>query len=225
MSKPDSSNKTGPSVLLTGFGPFPDMAVNASARYVNALEKLGRRNRTDARINHAILPTQWVKAPKAVSRMRRRFVPDIILHFGVSKQARGIIIEQVARNFCDQSKDAVGAMPENNFVIAGAPFEMKSTLPIKQITSTLTCEEIPFELSQDAGSYLCNAVLYHSVPACIKKSPADTTEDKVITGFIHLPSDLGKPQCPLTWRKALTAGRIILNACYFALKDRPSQPL
>jgi len=197
---------------LTGFGPFPGLDANASTRFVKSLAGLAARRFTAQFIHHAILPTQWAGAPLELSKLKTRFQPDVVLHFGVSKHAKGMVLEQVARNICGCSQDACGVVPESSHIAAGAPDELRATYPAQEIHATLSRAAIPVELSQDAGSYLCNAILYDSLLEDTERTKGAHPSSAMI-GFIHLPVNLGHPDCFLSWRMALKAGLDIVNVC------------
>ena len=60
-------------------------------------------------------------------------------------------------------------------------------------------------LSEDAGGYLCNAVLYASLCACAAPGTR--------AGFIHLPVDLSGSAGGLTPAAAVEGGLVIIRAC------------
>ena len=62
---------------------------------------------------------------------------------------------------------------------------------------------MPVSLSNDAGGYLCNAVLYHALHAI------GSAGHPCRAGFIHLPVDLSQP--PLTFDDAIAGALEIIR--------------
>ena len=201
-------------ILLTGFGPFPGGEVNASAELVRRLAGAMRRRFADCRVATAVLPTEWEKAPARLAELFARHEPDIVLHFGVSDRAEGFEIETRARNACVLLPDAVGAMPLSGKIDERGPQFHRATVPAKAIVRRLQALGIPAAVSDDAGAYLCNSVLYRSV--------ALGRAAGCISGFVHIPTGLAgagpqrrepKPGCPMDWASALRGGVGIVAVC------------
>jgi pyroglutamyl-peptidase len=209
-----------PVILLTGFGPFPGVPDNATAALVPRLAKAARDLFPDYDIIAEILPTEWVAAPQKVGDLLARPGTVLALHFGVSRQAEGFQIELVGRNRCKAVADAAGHMPAGDCLLDDGPAELACTLPVERIVQRLTQLGVPVRTSTDAGGFLCNALLYHSLGA------ADTLEKPHLVGFVHLPADLtghgadGKrphPSCRLDMRGAISGGLEVIAACLESL--------
>ena len=202
-------------VLMTGFGPFPGVPVNATMRLVPELAQAAARQFAGARIAVEVLATEWAAAPRQLDQLLAEIAPDLVLHFGVSSRARGLEIESRARNACMPSPDAAGALPPGAAVRDGGPAFMAASLPVQHIVTRLRRLGIPAFVSRDAGGYLCNATLYHSL-GCARNAPSRRV------GFIHIPAMLGGPggasrgrvgSRRLTWEQAHAGGLEILAAC------------
>ena len=202
-------------VLITGFGPFPGVPVNATMRLVPELAAAGARAFAGVRIATAVLATEWAAAPRALDRVVGEIAPDLVLHFGVSSRARGFEVESRASNLCAQMADAAGVLPPGVTLREGGAEHMGASLPVQHIVARLRRRGIPAFVSRDAGGYLCNATLYHSL-ACAQAA----TGRRV--GFIHIPATLVRPgaanrgrvgACRLTWEQARDGGLEILAAC------------
>lgn len=201
-------------VLLTGFGPFPGVPVNATMRLVPLLADAAKDAFPGVRIDAMLLATDWHDAPRRLHAAYADGRPDLVVHFGVSSRARGFEIECRARNACQASPDAAGALPPGPHVMPEAQEFAPATLPVRHVVQRLRHRQIPAFASWDAGAYLCNSVLYHSLMAH-RADPA------VRVGFVHLPATLVKPggpnrgrsgACPLTWAQALAGGLEIIAA-------------
>src|SRR5262245_8728773 len=72
------------SVIITGFGPFPGVPVNATMRLVPELVQAARQALPGVRVTSAILATEWATAPMRLDALITEADPDLIVHFGVS---------------------------------------------------------------------------------------------------------------------------------------------
>ncbi len=187
-------------VLLTGFGPFPGIPVNASADLVRRVVRAARRRHPAVRFAIAVLPTQWTRAQNRIEALHRRHRPALALHFGVASGTDSIRLEAEARNFCRMSIDAAGEHPLAPVLCADGPSERHATIDISAITDALREGGWPTSISHDAGGYLCNAVLYHSLAAA-------ESRDHCQVGFVHIPADLSNSALDAT---ALTAAAITI---------------
>lgn len=200
-----------PTVLLTGFGPFPGVPINATGVLIPRI--LSRLRRLDPSVgaSSAILPTEWKRGPTRAAALIDRLAPDVVIHFGVSASARGFVIERRASNVCLPYPDAAGQMPAGP--ISGDIEFLEARWPSQQIVSRLVRDQFPVATSDDAGGYLCNAVLYATL-----SRPADPT----IAGFVHLPSALAgygpdgrdaTPASPLTQAEAIAGILAVIEVC------------
>ena len=213
-----------PTILLTGFGPFPGVPDNARARRGPRRAKAARDLFPAYDVVAEILPTEWVAAPQKVGDLLARPGTVLALHFGVSWQAEGFQIELVGRNRCTAIADAAGHLPAADCLLDDGPAELACTLPVERIVQRLTQLGVPVRTSTDAGGFLCNALLYRSLGA------ADTLEKPHLVGFVHLPADLvghgpdgqaPHPDCRLDWRGAMTGSVEIIAACLEGLDCEP----
>jgi pyroglutamyl-peptidase len=202
-------------VLITGFGPFPAVPVNATMRLVPEIAEAGSRLLPGLRIATAILATEWQAAPQRLDRLLAEVRPDLVLHFGVSGRARGFEVETRACNRCAASPDASGALPPAGIIRQGGAVHLAAGLPVPYLVARLRRRGIRAFVSRDAGDYLCNATLYHSL-ALARGVPGRRV------GFIHVPATLARPggdnrgrsgTCPLTWEQAIAGGVEILAGC------------
>jgi pyroglutamyl-peptidase len=191
------------SILLTGFGAFPGIPDNATARLVPVLAGAARTAFPDHCVHAEILKTEWADAPARVEQLLAEHRPDLALHFGVARDARGFRIERCARNTCHATVDAMERLPPARHVLAGGADTHAVGIPADAIVRHLKDEGYPAAASDDAGGYLCNAVLYHS----LHHGRAHGTR----AGFVHLPADLSGP--PLPFADALSGSLEILKVC------------
>ena len=200
-------------VLLTGFGAFPGIADNVTARLVAELAQQARAKFPAFEFEAEILPTVWQTAPRRAIALCDHHNPVLVLHFGVAKSASGFRIETQARNACQLTPDAHGAIPASNTISPSGPELRPATIPTRDIVSRLQQQKLPAQLSDDAGGYLCNAVLYHSLSA------AETAANGgPATGFIHIPHEF----CDggLSYEAALSGALEIIAVCISSLAPK-----
>jgi pyroglutamyl-peptidase len=176
-------------VLITGFGPFPGVPVNASMPLLAELAARAPRLFPGVHLTAAVIATEWLAAPQRLERLLAESRPDVALHFGVSPRARGFELELRARNACCAVPDASGALPLGDKCDADCAEHLPVSLPVRYIVQRLRRLGIPAFLSRDAGAYLCNAALYHSLRLA-RAAPGRRV------GFIHIPAALARPGGP-----------------------------
>ncbi len=203
-------------ILLTGFGPFPGVTENASERFVAKLAHLAARRFSAQRVVARILPTEWERAPARLQTLYERERPKLVLHFGVSPNATCYVIETVAHNACKVAEDAAGAFPKADVVVQGGPISLNAKLPAEDIKERLAAIKVPAIVSEDAGAYLCNTILYRSLLY------ADQIEQPDAVGFFHIPqviqpallkSRSDPKEMRFDWGTALIGGLEIIRTC------------
>jgi pyroglutamyl-peptidase len=209
------AERARPLILLTGFGPFPGVPDNATARLIPRLAKAARELFPAYDVAAEILPTEWTATPQKLAELIARPGTVLALHFGVSHHVEGFQLELVGRNRCKPIADAAGRMPAADCLLDDGPAELASTLPVARIVQRLTQLGVPVRTSTDAGGYLCNALLYHSLGA------AGPLAKPHLVGFVHLPVDLPdrnpEPGCRLDMRGAIAGGLEIIAECLDAM--------
>jgi pyroglutamyl-peptidase len=207
-------------VLITGFGPFPGVPVNATMELLPRLARLAPICFPDVRFTFEVLPTEWAAGPHRLHLLLQEVAPDLALHFGVSPRARGFEVEQRARNARAVTPDASGALPAGAAVCVG-PEYLPASLPVRHIVARLRRLGIAAFVSRDAGTYLCNAALYHSLLSA-KDLAKDLAGADRRVGFVHIPAALARKGgdnrgrlggCPLTWEQALAGALEVLATC------------
>jgi pyroglutamyl-peptidase len=204
-------------IVLTGFGPFPGVADNATATLVPCLAAAARELYPQHEVISEILPTEWNRAPARLRALLAEGNVALMLHFGVVQDATGFRLERVGRNIQAPRQDAAGELPASACVIDDGPAELTSTWPAERIAARLSRLGLPCVTSDNAGAYLCNALLYHSLAA------ANETPHPHVAGFVHVPSALighggadsreRHPPCGLDLQMAVAGGLEIIATC------------
>ncbi|MGH8159031.1 MAG: pyroglutamyl-peptidase I [Rhodanobacter sp.] len=167
-----------PRILLTGFDPFGGESINPSWEAVHALhgKRIGGH-----RISALQLPTEFAGSLRALKVAMRELTPAIVLGIGQAGGRQQLSIERVAINLQDaRIPDNAGAQPVDEPVIAGGPAAYFSTLPIKAMLAALHAQGLPAEISNSAGTYVCNHIAYAMLHLAAKRRG-------VRAGFIHIP--------------------------------------
>lgn len=169
---------TLPRILLTGFDPFGGETVNPSWEAVRALH--GRRI-AGHRVVVRQLPTEFARSLVVLKAALREVRPAIVLGVGQAGGRSRLSIERVAINVADaRIADNAGAQPIDVPVVADGPAAYFSTLPIKAMLTALHAAGLPAEISNTAGTYVCNHVAYAMAHFTARQRG-------VRSGFIHIP--------------------------------------
>lgn len=165
-------------LLITGFEPFWGETVNSSWEVVKRLpDFLG-----GSIIVKECLPTSFVDAQYKILNAIHRHNPDVIISIGQSGGRFAVSFERVALNIADARKpDNKGFQPVDLKVYEKGPAAYFSTLPIKQMQNAVLNSGIPAEISNSAGTFVCNSVMYTALHI------SATENRKILAGFIHLP--------------------------------------
>jgi pyroglutamyl-peptidase len=164
--------------LVTGFEAFGGDTVNASLiavmrlpAHIGALE-----------IATAALPTSFARAADLLKAAIARIEPDLVLCVGEAGERAVLSVESVAINLCSaRIADNDGALPVETAVIAGGPAAYFATLPVGAIAHALGAAGLPAEISNSAGTYVCNQVFYR-----LMHQTADAGH-RWLAGFMHVP--------------------------------------
>ncbi|MBH1963903.1 MAG: pyroglutamyl-peptidase I [Comamonadaceae bacterium] len=169
------------SVLVTGFDSFGGNTVNAS--WLIAQQLHGSRI-AGHRLISAQLPTVFSQSATDLYALMREHCPALVICLGLSESTRSISIERIAINVDDaRIADNAGRQPIDEPVVLGAPAAYFSLLPIKAMRAAINAKGIPAEISQSAGTFVCNHVFF-------KLMHLLATDDQfkgVRGGFMHVP--------------------------------------
>lgn len=167
-------------ILLTGYNPYAN-APEYNPTGVLARELNGRRI-GGARVRGVQIPVAVEDAGPVLHRLLDRVRPDAALAMGVAPRRPVINVERVAVNVLDFSvPDNRGRRYRDRPIRPGGPAAYLSTLPVRKILAAIRKQRIPAELSDTAGTYLCNFAMYTLLDGFATRGldgPA---------GFIHVP--------------------------------------
>jgi pyroglutamyl-peptidase len=167
-----------PTVLLTGFEPFDDEPTNPSWEAVRALQgvRIGGH-----RIETRCLPVVFGDANRQLRKAIAETKPVLVVCVGQAGGRAQLSLERVAINVDDARRpDNAGHAPVDAPIVADGPAAYFSSLPIKRLRQALQRAGIPAEVSQTAGTYVCNHVFYGLMHALRGKR-------RLRGGFVHIP--------------------------------------
>lgn len=174
------SDKAENVILVTGFEPFAQHAVNPSEQIALELdgEIIG-----DCQVNGKVLPVVFGEAGDILIQTIEELNPRLVICLGLAADREGISVERLAVNLDDASiPDNKGNQPVDQKIIAEGETVYWSTLPVKEMVNALKKQGVTASLSMSAGNFVCNHVFYRLME-CLKGSP------QVKGGFIHLPEN------------------------------------
>ena len=184
----------GMNILVTAFDAFGGDTRNISQEVIECLpNSIGT-----CQIHKLIVPTVFGESGDRVISAMDQFHPDIVLCLGQARDISTIELERIAINLMDaRIPDNAGYQPDEVPVIANAPAAYFSTLPVKKMMSVIQADHIPVSISNSAGTYVCNQLLYRVLHHATIKMP------HVRACFIHLPAPTEDGISPIT-RKQMT---------------------
>ncbi|MDP3809937.1 MAG: pyroglutamyl-peptidase I [Hydrogenophaga sp.] len=180
-------------ILLTGFDAFGGATLNPSWLAVKALH--GRQV-----LGHTVvaaqLPTVFDASLHELSALLKQHRPELVICVGQAGGRSALSLERVAINVNDAPiADNAGVQPVDTAVKQGAPAAYFISLPIKAMLAALQAQEIPAEVSQTAGTFVCNHVFYGLMHLLATRRDLKHTRG----GFVHVPwlPEQGTPSMPL----------------------------
>lgn len=165
-------------VLVTGFEPFGGEKINPALEAVKMLKD----EISGVEIVKLELPTVFVKSKEILEKALEKERPNIVVCVGQAGGRDKISVERVAINVDDAGiPDNDGNHPIDKTIFEDGPAAYFSTLPIKEIVNRLKENKIPVEISNSAGTYVCNHIMYSLLYNIDKKYL------NIKGGFIHIP--------------------------------------
>ncbi|WP_413740139.1 pyroglutamyl-peptidase I [Sodalis sp. RH14] len=145
-------------VLLTGFEPFGGEQINPSWEVV---KQFHQRRLGDATVIACQLPCVYGRSVHMLNDLIDRHRPALILAVGQAGGRARLSVERVAINIDDaRIADNLGQKPIDEPIINGGPAAYFATVPIKAMVQAMRDAGVPAEVSQSAGTYVCNHVMY-----------------------------------------------------------------
>ncbi|WP_448206461.1 pyroglutamyl-peptidase I family protein [Azospirillum sp. sgz302134] len=162
-------------ILLTGFQPFGDNAVNPTALLMERLAG-------EPGIVTAVLPVEYDACAEAFAALLEQHQPVAALCFGLAVRTDYIQIERLAWNRDESGQpDNAGVVREDAPIVPDGPTAYGSALPIPMLMRELAIAGLPVTFSDFAGGFVCNHLFYRA------RHLIETQGLDLPMGFIHLP--------------------------------------
>lgn len=165
-------------LLLTAFDPFGGDAVNPALEAVKLVaDKIGRFE-----IVKLEVPTVFRKSIERVAQAIEEEKPDAVLCIGQAGGRFEITPERVAINIDDaRIKDNEGNQPIDVKIFEDGENAYFTTLPIKAMVEAIREANLPSAVSNTAGTFVCNHLMYGVLYTLAKNYP------NIKGGFTHVP--------------------------------------
>jgi pyroglutamyl-peptidase len=175
---PKARPSPGEVALVTGFEPFGGDTTNPSWDICTQLpgEIAGMRVET------LRVPCEFRHSIEVIAQAIERHHPTLVICLGLAGGRNHLGVERVAINVDDaRIPDNAGAQPLDELIAPNGPPAYFATLPVKAMVAAIRAAGVPAEISNSAGTYVCNHVMYgvlHYLAASGQRARA---------GFIHVP--------------------------------------
>ena len=178
-------------IIVTGFDPFGGETINPSIECVKALPEI-----EGVELIRLELPTVFKESAKRLNEVINDVKPDAVLSVGQAGGRAGITMERIAINVDDaRIPDNISQQPIDETIQSEGEAAYFSTLPIKRIVKAIREAGISAEVSNSAGTFVCNHIMYQALFAATK------SDKPFKAGFMHIPfipeQTTDKPSLPL----------------------------
>lgn len=178
-------------IIVTGFDPFGGETINPSIECVKALPEI-----EGVELIRLELPTVFKESAKRLNEVINDVKPDAVLSVGQAGGRPGITMERIAINVNDaRIPDNISQQPIDETIQTEGEAAYFTTLPIKRIVKAIREAGISAEVSNSAGTFVCNHIMYQSLFAATK------ADKPFKAGFMHIPfipeQTTDKPSLPL----------------------------
>ena len=165
-------------VLVTGFDPFGGESINPAWEAVKVIKD----EIAGAEVVKMQIPTVVGKSIAKIYDKMKEINPDIVIAVGQAGGRFGVTPERVAINVTDaRIPDNEGNQPIDEPIFADGDAAYFSNLPVKAMVQAIKDAGYPSVLSNTAGTYICNHVMYGILYYIQKEFP------NARGGFIHVP--------------------------------------
>lgn len=165
-------------ILVTGFDPFGDDVINPA---IEAVKKLPDTI-DGVEIIKLEIPTVFYKSADVVKEKIEKEHPDYVLNIGQAGGRYELTPERVAINVDDaRIADNEGQQPIDKPIKEDGDPAYFSQLPIKAMVDYMKKENIPASVSNSAGTFVCNHIMYQTLYLAMTQFP------DIKAGFMHIP--------------------------------------
>lgn len=165
-------------LLLTGFEPFLKYPVNPTMKIA---EELHGMEIGGYKIHSEILPVEFSVSGERLVEHIKAIKPDAVLSLGLSGGRFHITPERIAINVSDGPVDNSGHAPVDEPIMEDGADGYFTNMPIRKMVDAVKKVGLPADISNTAGAYLCNNVMYRALHHA-QQQPG------LLAGFIHIPA-------------------------------------
>lgn len=176
-----------PLLVWTGFEPFDVHATNPSGAVAEIACERSRSSRWDC--SALTLPVTYDQAQRfALEHDKEPERPLFLIHLGLAAARAEVCFEVFAHNITGAKPDNDGQCgPASRILDPRGPLARRTSLPVVRMCElwahcTYSAPPLAARESHDAGDYICNAILYHSLSQ-LERRPGPGAAI-----FIHLPA-------------------------------------
>jgi len=165
-------------ILITCFDPFGGATVNPSQMAVSQLPD----EIDGVKVIKQVVPTVFHQSIDTLYAALQKEVPDAVICVGQAGGRPNITVERVAINMDDaRIPDNAGGQPIDAPVVPDGPPAYFATLPIKAMVKNCNDIGIPAAISNTAGTFVCNHLMYAACHYAVTQQPG------LKAGFVHIP--------------------------------------
>ncbi|MFN7455393.1 MAG: pyroglutamyl-peptidase I [Pseudobdellovibrionaceae bacterium] len=166
-------------ILITGFEPFLGETVNPS-------QKLLKRYESSKHVDTLLLPVSYQRAWEMLKQQLLSVQSEqgygAILMLGQAGGRKQICLERVAINLMDASHpDEDGVVLCEKTIDLSGPTAFLNPLPLRQMLQGLRSKGCPVEISNTAGTFICNLIYYR----CFQFLSQSQSSARPL--FVHVP--------------------------------------
>lgn len=165
-------------ILVTGFDPFGGEAINPAIEAVKRLPDTIK----GAQVIKLEIPTVFHKSAAVMADKIATIKPDVVLNIGQAGGRPDLTPERVAINMDDaRIEDNDKQQPIDVAIREDGEPAYFATLPIKAMVESMRKAGVPASVSNSAGTFVCNHIMYQSLYLADKQYPG------MKAGFMHIP--------------------------------------
>lgn len=165
-------------ILVTGFDPFGGEKINPA---LEAVKRLSPKI-SGSEVISLEIPTVFFRSLERIEKAIEEHHPDVVLSIGQAGGRSELTIERIGINVDDaRIPDNAGNQSIDTAIFKEGPDAYFANLPIKAMVENIKSRGIPASVSNTAGTFVCNHVLYGIRHLCTTQYP------QIRSGFIHIP--------------------------------------
>jgi pyroglutamyl-peptidase len=147
-------------IIVAAFEPFGGKKRN---RARDAVRFLRGEEADGIPIDVAELPVAYGKIPDAIKKLVAR-EPSVLILVGESADARTLLVERLAVNVAHATiNDNAGMRPIDEELVRGGELARKVAFDPRNAANAAIAAGVACDVSSHAGTFLCNAALYHAL--------------------------------------------------------------